>query len=258
MKQAIRAYFSEFRLLLRSVSPLALTFFILSVFAMNLLANKSISLPVDWLALDCGILVSWAAFLCMDVLTKRYGPKAATQISVLALLIDLFACLMFFLASLIPGVWGAFYDFGELEAVNGALDGTFGGTWYVLLGSATAFLVSAAVNNFANWGVGKIFKKNPDGFLAYACRSYLSTAVGQFADNLVFAFLVSYFFFGWSALQCVTCAATGMLAELLVEVVFSPLGYRILARWEAEGVGKAYLDFLAQKNAANAAREETV
>ncbi len=250
MKKRAVQLFSEISLLLRSVPPITFSLFILSVFAMNLLANKSIDLGVDWLALDCGILVSWITFLCMDVLTKHYGPLAATLLSVIAIAISLLFCLLFYLASLIPGTWGAFFDYGELPVLNEALDSTFGGTWYVVLGSTAAFLISSAVNNLSNWAIGKLFRKNPDGFLAYACRSYLSTAIGQFADNLVFAFLVSFFFFGWSPLQCVTCAATGMVAELLVEAAFSPLGYRVTARWRKLGVGKEYLELVGRDRAA--------
>ena len=61
--QRIKKEFTEFLILLRSVPPVSLTLFILAVTSMNLLANKSIDIPVDWLALDCGIVVSWAAFL---------------------------------------------------------------------------------------------------------------------------------------------------------------------------------------------------
>lgn len=250
MKQRLRNFFREFRILLNSVSPLTLSVFILSVFAMNLLANKSLNIPLEWLALDCGIVVSWVAFLCMDVLTKHYGPKAATMVSVAAIGVNLAACLILYLASLIPGTWGAFYDFGEEPVINQALDGTFGGTWYVVLGSTTAFIASAVVNNFTNWGIGKLFHRRPDGFLAYACRTYLSTAIGQFSDNLIFAFLVSFVFFGWSPIQCVTCAATGMVAELLCEALFSPIGYRLCKSWKKRGVGKEYLEYRAANGAA--------
>ncbi len=146
----VKAFFSEARLLLSSVPPLTFALFLLSVFAMNLLANKSIDLPVGWLALDCGIVVSWVAFLCMDVLTKHFGPRAATIVSVAAIGCNLLACLILYLASLVPGTWGAFFDFGEQPVVNDALDSTFGGTWYVLLGSTVAFISSAVINNFSN------------------------------------------------------------------------------------------------------------
>ena len=234
MKQKFKQAFAEFQLLLKSVPPLIFSLFILAVFAMNLLANKSIDLGVSWLALDCGIIVSWVVFLCMDVLTKLFGPKAATQLSVVAICVNLVACLLLFSASKIDGTWGQFFELGEQQVVNDALDNTFGGTWYVVIGSAVAFVVSAVINNFTNFFIGKAFKRNPDGFGAYACRAYVSTAIAQFVDNLVFALLVSHFFFGWSIVQCLTCAATGMLVELLCEVIFSPLGFLWLKRNKQE------------------------
>lgn len=243
----LKNYFYEFRLLLKSVPSAVTSIFIVAVVAMNLLANKSININADWLALDVGIIVSWVAFLCMDVLTKHFGPRAATQISIFAIGVNLALCLLFFVASVISGTWGAYYDFGELPVINEALDATFGGTWYVVLGSTVAFVASAVVNNFTNFGIGKIFKRNPDGFAAYACRTYVSTAIAQLIDNLIFALIVSHFFFGWSILQCFTCAVTGMLVELVVEAAFSPLGFVVCKRWQKEGVGKQYLDYVSNK-----------
>ena len=240
MKQTIKKEWREFCALIRSVPALVVALFILSVFSMNLLANKSISIPVSWLALDCGIVVSWFAFFTMDILTKHFGPKAATQLTALAILVNLFFCFILFLGSLIPGTWGEAYAEESEALINGARDRTFGGTWYVVLGSTVAFLVSAIVNNFSNEAIGRAFKKNPDGLAAYVLRSYVSTAVGQFLDNLVFALLVSHFFFGWTIVQCLTCAATGMLVELLCEGVFFYPGYAITRRWRKNAVGEGY------------------
>ena len=243
----IKKFFYEFRLLLRSVPSAITSIFVVAVFAMNLLANKSINLNIDWLALDTGIIVSWIAFLCMDVLTKHFGPKAATLISLFAIVINLLICLLFFAASKIPGTWGAYYDLNEQSAVNQGLDVTFGGTWYVVIGSAVAFVASAVINNFLNYGIGLLFRAKPDGFGAYACRTYVSTAIAQFADNLIFALVVSHFFFGWSIVQCLTCAATGMVAELLIEAVFSPLGFAVCRRWKKDNVGAEYLQYRSSK-----------
>ena len=243
----IKDYFYRFRLLLKSVPSVVTSIFVVAVVAMNVLANKSININVNWLALDAGIIVSWVAFLCMDVLTKHFGPRASTQISLFAIGVNLALCLVFFVASKISGSWGAFFDFGEQPIVNDALDKTIGGTWYVVMGSTVAFVASAVVNNFLNFGIGKIFKRNPDGFWAYACRTYVSTALAQLIDNLIFALLVSHFFFNWSVAQCLTCAATGMLVELIVEAVFSPLGFAVCRRWTREGVGKEYLEFVNNK-----------
>ena len=217
---------SDFRTLLRTVPPLLVSLLILSVVGMNLLANKSINTGLDWLALDCGILFSWLTFLTMDILTHCYGPRAATALSFVALALNLMMAGIFFLASRIPGVWGESFVEGSEEIINLALDNTFGGTWFIILGSSIAFIASAVLNNFLNYGIGRLLKRK-NGFGTFALRSYVSTFLAQFADNLIFALLVSKLFFGWTLLQCLTCALTGAVTELLFEVLFSPLGYRV-------------------------------
>ena len=242
LKTRIRKEFESYVLLLRSIPSVILALFVVSIVGMNLLANKSIDTgSLDWLALDCGILLSWLAFLTMDVLVRRFGPKAATQISITAICINLLLCLVFFIASLISGSWGESYIPEGGNIVNQALNNTFGGTWYVLLGSTIACIASSFINNFLNWSIGKLTKHHKHSFANYALRSYVSTAVGQFFDNLIFSLIVSINFFGWSLLQCFTCALTGAIVELLCEVVFSPIGYKLFINWENNNVGKDYL-----------------
>lgn len=230
----------EMKVLLRSIPSPIVTLFVVSVIMMNLLANKSIALPVDWLALDCGIIISWVSFLSMDIITKHFGPKAATEISFVAVAVNLLCCAFFYIAGMVPGMWGEAFVDGAETLINNALDHTISGTWYVLLGSTVAFITSAVVNNFMNASIGRLLHLKPDGFAAYALRTYVSTAIGQFCDNLVFALIVSQFFFGWTLLQCITCSLTGMVAELLLEAAFSPIGYRVCRKWKVDGVGGAY------------------
>lgn len=241
----IKCEIKELKILLRSIPSPIVTLFAASVILMNLLANKSVSLPVTWMALDCGIIVSWVSFLSMDVITKHFGPKAATEVSVFAVVINLIACAFFFAAGKIPGMWGESFV-AEGNAINAALDNTFSGTWYVLLGSTTAFISSAVINNLLNHLIGRLTVKKPDSFAAYAARTYISTAVGQFADNMVFSLIVSHFFFGWTLIQCVFCSLTGMIAELLCEVIFSPAGYALCKRWKKENVGQKYFEYKRQ------------
>ena len=60
----------------------------------------------------------------------------------------------------------------------------------------------------------------------------------------MFVFFAPIFWdgFHWTVLQCTMCALTGAVAELIMEMAFSPIGYRITKKWEAESVGKEYLD----------------
>ena len=161
-------------------------------------------------------------------------------------MINLLTCLIFFVASAIPS------NAGDYTAFNGI----FGGTWFILLGSTVAFLASAIINNSINWLIGRGFLKNPDSRIAYAARTYISTFIGQFLDNLIFSVIVFMYFapiywdgFSWTLIQCAACALTGAIAELVMEILFSPIGYRITRRWQTEEVGKEYLDFISKEQA---------
>ena len=227
------------KILLRSIPATVVTLFVVSVITMNLLANKTL-LKLDFIALDGGILISWLSFMCMDVITKHFGSKASNRISLLAAAINLLTCLIFYAASAIPSNAG---DFSAFDVI-------FGGTWFILLSSTAAFLASAVLNNTLNQLIGSLFKKNPNSRTAYAMRTYVSTFVGQFFDNFFFSVLVFVFFapifwngFSWTVLQCIMCALTGAVAELIMEMIFSPIGYRICRKWEENSVGREYLDY---------------
>ncbi len=230
----------ETEILFRSIPSIVVSLFVVSVICMNLLANKTL-LQTEWIALDGGILISWLSFMCMDIITKYFGPKASNKIAILASGINLLTCLIFYIASIIPSDAS---DYTELNSI-------LGGTWFILLGSTCAFLVSAVINNFLNWSIGKAFRKNPNGKLAYAAQTYISTFIGQFLDNLIFSLIVFVGFapifwdgFHWTVLQCTVCALTGAVAELLMEIVFSPFGYRIIRRWKAQKIGQEYLSYI--------------
>lgn len=255
-KKFCRDEYVEVKLLLRSIPALVVTLFAVSVVLMNILANKTIvslynSAGEQWFGLDGGIIVSWLSFMSMDMITKRFGPKAATKISILAMGINLLCCAIFYIASIIP----TDSTLGDFSAFNSVL----GGNGWILLGSSIAFLISAIVNNFTNWSVGKLFKKDPDGKTAYFTRTYVSTFIGQFIDNLIFSLFVFMIFapatwalnwgFSWSFLACITCSLTGAIVELLMEVVFSPFSYKICQRWKVEGVGQTYVDYIKKLDA---------
>ena len=221
---------------------MVVTLFVVSVICMNLLANKTL-LQLDWIALDGGILISWLSFMCMDIITKHFGPKASNKISLLAAAINLLTCLIFFVASIIPSNASDYSTFNSI----------FGGTWFILLGSTVAFLSSAVLNNMLNWMIGKVLSQNLNERVVYSLQTYISTFIGQFWDNFIFSVIVFVFFapifwngFHWSVLQCTTCALTGAVAELILEIIFSPIGYRIVTKWEANSVGKEYLDYIGK------------
>lgn len=232
----IKTEYNEINLLLKSVPATVAVFFVVSVVCMNLLANKTL-LQESWIALDGGVLLSWVSFLCMDVVTLHFGPKASTRMAVFAAAVNLPVAFIFYIASIIPS---AADDYTMLDRI-------FGSNWFVLLGSTTAFLLSAGVNNFTNWGAGKLFRDRSDRRII-AFRVGISTFIGQFADNYIFSVIVFAGFapifwdgFHWSVLQCAMCALSGAVLEAVMEIFFWPIGHRIIENWKQGSVGAEYL-----------------
>lgn len=244
LKNVIIDEIEDYRILLKNVPVLTMIFFVLSVIYMNIFAGKEF-INMKYIALDCGFLLSWISFLCMDMFTKRFGAKAAIKLSLLAIVINLLSCGIFYIFSRVGKNWSAFYTYNN-DVANLSLNDTFGGTWYVLLGSTIAMAIAAVLNAIINQAIGSKLKKN--NFATYAIRSYVSTFFGQFVDNFIFTMIVSVTFFGWNFIQVITCSLTGALAELLVEVVFSSLGFKICRKWEKEGIGQQYLDYAKSKS----------
>lgn len=241
-KAFIKREIDETRVLLKCIPALVVTLFVVSVVSMNILANKTL-VQLEWIALDGGILISWLSFMCMDIITKHFGPKASNKVSILAALINLLTCAIFYIASVIPS------NASDYSALNSIL----GGTWFILLSSTVAFLLSALINNGLNHLISKCFK-DKDSKKSYVVATYVSTFVGQFLDNLIFSVLVFMLFapifwdgFSWTFVQCAMCALTGALLELIMEIIFSPIGYKIVSKWKAQDVGRQYLDLIKKE-----------
>ena len=235
-----------------------------------------------WMKVSWGLLLSAIPFLICDIVTKTYGAKATIKLNILGLLVSLGMTLVFLAVSYMPAWSGSgFTGNFTYNNITGADDLTYGpvyqlidgvykevavdysgfgtggvmrASWYVTLASSIAFIISGIVNALVNAGVGKLFRKNPDSRVAFMTRSYSSTLIGQFVDNFLFIFLAFGIFAniasGWNNDVCVTNLTAGLgagligaVVELLMEVVISPLGYRICRKWKKESVGKDYLDY---------------
>ena len=232
------------KVLFRNVPTWVIVLFSLSIIGMNLLAQfVLVSLP--WLALNYGIFVSWIVFLIMDVVTKHFGVKAANVISVFGLVVNSIAVLIFWLISIISS--------------NPSLDLILHGQWSIWLASSIAFIVSAVLNNLLNKLIRTSFKNNPDGKVAYVVSSYVSTLVGQFVDNMLFvvlAFMVFCYIPGATPVfytfeQCLGASLLCAVFELLFEVVFSPIGYKLIQHWRKNGVGEQYIEMYDRKSVTN-------
>lgn len=233
----------DYNILLRSVPSMVISVFILSVVCMNLLAGRELYRS-DYFCINSGLALSWISFLCMDCICKRFGAKASVKISLVAIVVNILSAVIFKLLVMTPGHWAAYYsspDAAVGEYINAGIDATFGSTWYVVMGSAVAMLVSSIVNSLLNQAIGRIADRG--GYKGFASRSLFSTCAAQWVDNFVFSVMVSHVFFGWNWMQVIICSTTSMIIELVLEAIFSPVGYRISDLWEKDNVGKIYIEY---------------
>lgn len=253
LKNWIKKELEDYKILLRSIPSQVVTFFVLSVVMMNLLANKLLLDPsvtekiAGGFALDCGFTISWISFLCMDMVCKRFGPKAATKLSIFAIAVNLGATLVFWALTKTPGLWWvAYLQDGNIDlTINSTVNSIFAGSWQIVVGSALAMLLSSIVNSLLNSKIGKV-TQDDNTYKKFAIRSFISTAVAQWVDNLVFVLalgILLYYnvpsYFGVSNL--IINPLIGMFFELLCEIIFSPIGYKISKNWIVENVGQEYV-----------------
>lgn len=247
IKSKIISEAKEFNLLMRNIPSHVVTLFVVSVIFMNVFASVAL-VQLPWLALDAGILLSWLSFLTMDIVCKRYGAKAANMLTIFAILVNL-GCIGFFnIVNLIIACtpeWN-----GWLGEETGAFS-VLASDWKTLFSSTVAMFIAALVNNFINVTIKKHFskKEQQNTFKEFATASYVSTMIGQFIDNFTFAVFAHLIFNIWgqplSLLQITMFALTGAVVELLCEVIFSPVGYKISKDWEKNRVGNEYLKNIA-------------
>lgn len=231
---------------LRSVPSLALALITVATVLMNILANKSI-INLPWLIQDAGILMSWVGFLVGDLLVKAFGSKNAIRVNLTCLGISLFISGLLAIVAVVPGEWSPVFDPtinpGDLGSnINAAVNSVMGNVWYVILGSAVASAVGLVVNGLTQGLlIKKIETKHGDKYWGFFVASAASTMIGQIIDNMVFALLVSVKFFGWTWTQVMVCSLTGAIFELIIELVFSPLTYRISKNWKKNGIGTEWM-----------------
>lgn len=254
----------EWLKLLRSVPAVALALMFVANVLMNILAAKSIiNVPATftstnwftkgdnfWLVQDAGLIVSWIGFLVGDLLVKAFGSKNAIRINITSLVLSLFVSLLLIGVSKVKGDWSAIWNEAlnppisgsDAFLINGALDYVIGNVWYVILGSAAATFVGILVNNITH-GIllKKMIKKHGDRYFGYFVAAGASTIFGQVIDNIVFALLIGIRFFGWSLFSVLMCSLLGGLVELVVEMIFTPLTYKISQNWAKNKIGQDWM-----------------
>ena len=256
MIEKFKQEWKETKVLFKCIPTVPFAFLVCCLIAMNFLANRGGAIgPV---AFDCGIVVSWVMFLASDMLVKRFGAKASIKISIAAIILQLVTIGLLTVGAVIP-----FAMYGATEEESAVFTSIFKAAPWPLFASAGAALIANVVNAVISKGILLKFKNRTSG-VAYVTASWISTCFGQFCDN----FLFGLFFSMWqpwfpnfhtpkAVIALIPMAAVGMILELIGQIIFSPVGFKIAESWRRHGVGQEYVDMVKEAQDVNAHLELT-
>lgn len=178
----------------------------------NIGATKLIA--VGPLITDGGAFLFPLAYVAGDVLSEVYGWRATRRAILLAFAMSGLAAATFWLVQVAPPA----ADWPNQEAFEAVL----GFVPRIVLASLAGFLVGQLLNA---WALGRIKVRTLERHLWV--RLLGSTAVGEFADTLVFCTIAFY-----GVITGATFAnyvITGYLYKVGVEVLVLPITYRVIA-----------------------------
>lgn len=182
---------------------------------------------IDWgvsianlpLAFDAGTLFFPVAYIFNDVLTEVYGYAKSRRVIWLGFGALVFTFLMFLLIRHLPGeaLWSESVGQAAFDKIFFGI--SFGG---LVLASITAYLVGS----FSNAMMMAVMKHWTAGHYLWT-RTIASTIVGEFLDSLVFILVASLTrVFPWEIFW--TLVVTNYLFKVLVEVIMTPVTYRVV------------------------------
>jgi len=172
--------------------------------------------------LTCGVLLWPLEFVITDIVNEYYGPKSVKRISYTAVVLILYAFIMFYAALEIPPA-----DFWILSGVDkgvanmqSAFGSIFGQGMWIIMGSLTAFLVSQLVDVTV---FHKIKKATGEKWVWL--RATGSTMVSQMVDSFVVLFIAFKIGNGWSWQLVLAIAVVNYLYKFTMAILLTPLIY---------------------------------
>ncbi len=195
----------------RSLYPVIVGVFVGLLLISNIGAVKLIEFgPI---ITDGGAFLFPLVYIAGDILSEVYGFKAARKAILIGFAMSILAALTFWLVQISPPAeaWGNQEAF---EAVLGFVP-------RIVLASVAGYLVGQLLNA---WVLVKIKERTQEK--ALWLRLLGSTAVGEFADTIVFCTIAFYGII--TGEEFLVYVAFGFAYKTLVEVVLLPVSYAVI------------------------------
>ena len=166
---------------------------------------------------SAGVLFFPISYIFGDILTEVYGYGRDRRVVWAG-----FAALVFasFMAWVVVSLPPAGSDF--MKAYQANLEGVFGNSWRIALGSMIAFWCGSFANSYTLakmkiWTGGKWLWTRTIG----------STMIGELVDSALFYFIAFYGI--WATADVIKIAIAQYVLKTLWEIVMTPVTYRVVA-----------------------------
>jgi uncharacterized integral membrane protein (TIGR00697 family) len=172
--------------------------------------------------LTCGVLLWPLEFVITDIVNEYYGPKAVRRISYTAVVLIMYAFIMFYAAMKIPPAdfWITSKEAEGIANMQDAFGGIFGQGMWIIAGSLIAFLVSQIVDVTV---FHKIKKRTGQKWVWL--RATGSTLVSQLVDSFIVLFIAFKIGNGWSWKLVLAICLVNYLYKFTMAIILTPLIY---------------------------------
>lgn len=175
--------------------------------------------------LTCGVLLWPIEFIMTDIVNEYFGPKAVKRISYTAIVLILYAFLMFYAAIYIPAdtsFWSTSRAGQGVPDMQAAFNGIFGQGMWIIAGSLIAFLVSQLVDVYVFHKIKKV-----TGERKVWLRATGSTVVSQLVDSFIVLYIAFKLGNNWSYQRVIVICLVNYSYKFLMAVLLTPVIYLI-------------------------------
>ncbi len=180
-------------------------------------------------ALTCGVLLWPLEFVMTDIVNEYYGPKAVRRISYTAVILILYAFIMFYLAMRVtpPDWWLTSKTDNGVPNMQDAFSAIFGQGMWIIAGSITAFLVSQIVDVTVFHRIKKM-----TGEKKVWLRATGSTLISQLVDSFIVLFIAFKLGNNWSWQKVLAICMVNYTYKFTMAIILTPVIYFVESRIE--------------------------
>ncbi len=193
----------------------------LDTFDWSILGTKNIGLTMT-----AGVIIWPVVFIMTDIINEYFGKKGVRFLSILTVVLILFAFIAIFIAiHVTPDQWWQ-YESGNLGSgpkisdMQGAFARVFGQGLWIIIGSIVAFLIGQLLDVRVFHAI-----KKRTGEKHIWLRATGSTLVSQLIDSFIVLFIAFYIGADWGIGKVVAIGLVNFIYKSVIAIILTPFLY---------------------------------